>query len=104
MFGLKTDEVFLVRFLLVPCLDTGMKTFLQFHESVQQFNEAAVDDATIKSFKKKMDEIKKMIADVEDPKTKQTMQSYYYSFYSGVRAALMQSKYAEVWPEENPTW
>ena len=81
-----------------------MKTFLQLHEAALQFNEAAVDDATIKSFKKKMDEIKKMIADVDDPKTKQTMQSYYYSFYSGIRSALMQSKYAEVWPEENPTW
>jgi DNA-binding GntR family transcriptional regulator len=79
-----------------------MKTFLQFHEAVAEA--AAVDDATIKSFKKKMDEIKKMISEVSCPRAKQTMQSYYYSFYSGVRNALMQSKYAEVWPEENPTW
>lgn len=81
-----------------------MKTFLQFHEAVAEAKEAAVDDATIKSFKKKMDEIKKMIGEVSCPRAKQTMQSYYYSFYSGVRNALMQSKYAEVWPEENPTW
>ena len=81
-----------------------MKTFLQFHEAVAEAKEAAVDDATIKSFKKKMDEIKKMISEVSCPRAKQTMQSYYYSFYSGVRNALMQSKYAEVWPEENPTW
>lgn len=81
-----------------------MKTFLQLYENAQRFNEAAVDDATIKSFKKKMDEIKKLIADCDCPKTKQTMQSYYWSFYTGIRSALMQSKYAEVWPEENPTW
>jgi uncharacterized protein (UPF0212 family) len=81
-----------------------MKTFLQFSEAVAEAKEMAVDDATIKAFKKKMDEIKKMIGEVSCPKAKQTMQSYYYSFYSGVRNALMQSKYAEVWPEENPTW
>lgn len=82
-----------------------MKTFLQLHEAALESKEVmAVDDATIKSFKKKMDEIKKMIAEVSCPKAKQTMQSYYYSFYSGVRNALMQSKYAEVWPEENPIW
>jgi DNA-binding GntR family transcriptional regulator len=81
-----------------------MKTFLQFSEAVAEAKEMAVDDATIKAFKKKMDEIKKMISEVSCPKAKQTMQSYYYSFYSGVRNALMQSKYAEVWPEENPSW
>jgi len=81
-----------------------MKTFLQLHEAALEAKEAAVDDATIKAFKKKMDEIKKMIGECGDVKAKQTMQSYYYSFYSGVRNALMQSKYAEVWPEENPTW
>ncbi len=81
-----------------------MKTFLQLHEATLQLNEASVDDTTIKAFKKKLDEIKKMIADISCPKAKQTMQSYYYSFYSGCRNALMQSKYAEVWPEENPTW
>lgn len=81
-----------------------MKTFLELHEAALEAKERAIDDATIKSFKKKMDEVKKMIGEVSCPKAKQTMQSYYYSFYSGVRNALMQSKYAEVWPEENPTW
>jgi hypothetical protein len=81
-----------------------MKTFLQLHENALRFNESVIDDACVKSFKKKLDEIKKMIAECPDPKAKQTMQSYYYSFYAGVRNALMQSKYAEVWPEENPTW
>lgn len=81
-----------------------MKTFLQFHEHAQTRLAEAVDDGTIKTFKKKMDEFKKMITELDDPKAKQTMQSYYYSFYSGVRQALMQSKYGEVWPEEYPTW
>lgn len=79
-----------------------MKTFLQFHETAVQYNETAVDDATIKTFKKKLEEIKKMISEINDPKTKQTLQSYYYSFYSGTRTAMMQSKYSEVWPEDSP--
>lgn len=81
-----------------------MKTFLQLHEAALENKEMAVDDSTIKLFKKKLDEIKKMISETQCPKAKQTMQSYYYSFYSGIRNALMQSKYAEVWPEENPIW
>lgn len=81
-----------------------MKTFKKYCENADHLNEVAVDDSAIKCFKKKMDEIKKMIASVDDPKTKQTLQSYYWSFYSGIRSALMQSKYADVWPEENPTW
>lgn len=83
-----------------------MKKFHEFlvETDAHLYGEAAVDDKTVAKWKKALDNIKKLIQECECPKAKQSLQSYYYSFYSGVRSAMLSSKFSELWPEEYPTW
>lgn len=83
-----------------------MKKFQEYltEADAHLYGEAAVDDKTVAKWKKALEGIKKLIGECECPKAKQNLQSYFYSFYAGVRNAMMQSKYADLWPEEYPTW
>jgi hypothetical protein len=80
------------------------KRFFDYFQ--ERIDEAAenkpVPEKTIKAFRAKLQELRKMCDKVEDTRTRQDLMGAISSLHYSIRQAFSRSMLSDVWPEEYP--